>query len=103
MSITNLRYADDITLLATSSNEMKNMLQRLKIESAKAGLSLNTRKTKVMLTGTPEDLVIDGEKIEQVDRFTFLGSEIDKTAPSAPEIKKRLAMGRTAVSKLTIV
>ena len=61
LNVTRLRYADDTTLITTSISEMENMLQQLTDESKKAGLSLNVRKTKVMHTGDPEYLIIDGE------------------------------------------
>ena len=89
-NVTSLRYADDTILITTSIDEMENLLQQLTDESKKAGLSLNVKKTKVMHTGDPEHLIIDGERIENVEKFIYLGAEIDRTTSSAAEIKRRL-------------
>ena len=103
LNITNLRYADDTTLLATTIKDMKEMLTNLKKASMKAGLSLNIKKTKVMFMGESEKLTIDGEEIEKVEKMVFLGAEINRTATSSADIKRRIALGRTAVAKLATV
>ena len=71
--INNLRYADDTTLMAESEEELKSLLMKVKKESEKAGLKLNIQKTKFMTSGPINSWQIDGEKVETVDRFYFLG------------------------------
>ena len=75
-NINNLRYADDTTLMAESEEELKNLLMRVKDESEKAGLKLNIQKTKIMASGPTTSWQIDGETIETVTDFIFLGSKI---------------------------
>ena len=72
----NLRYADDTTLTEESEEEVKSILLRVKEESEKAGLKLNTQRTKIMATGLITPWLIDGEKVETVTNFIFLGSKI---------------------------
>ena len=75
-NINNLRYADDTTLVAESEEELKSLLMRLKEESERAGLKLNIKKTKIMATGSITSWKIEGEKMEVVTDFLFLGSKI---------------------------
>ena len=75
-NISNIRYADDTTLMAESEEELKNHLMKLKEESEKAGLKLNIQKTKIMATGPMTSWQIDGETIETVTEFIFMGSKI---------------------------
>ena len=75
-NINNLRYADDITLIAESEEELKNFLKKVKEESEKAGLKLNIQKTKIMSSSPNTSCQIDGEKMETVTDFIFLGSKI---------------------------
>ena len=72
-NINNLRYADDITLMAESDEELKNLLMKVKEESEKVGLKLNIQKTKIMVSGPITSWGIDGETVETVSDFTFLG------------------------------
>ena len=75
-NINNLRYADDTTLMEESKKELKSLLMKLKEESEKAGLKLSIQKTKIMASGLTSSWQIDGEKIETVRDFIFLGSKI---------------------------
>ena len=72
-NINNLRYADDITLMAESEKELKSLLMKVKEESEKVGLKLNIQKTKIMVSGPITSWGIDGETVETVSDFTFLG------------------------------
>ena len=75
-NINNLRYADDTTLMAESKEELKNLLMKVKEESEEVGLKLNIRKTKIMASGPIISGEIDGETMETVTKFIFLGSKI---------------------------
>jgi len=75
-NINNLRYADDTTLMAESEEELKSLLMKVKVESEKFGLKLNIQKTKIMASGPITSLEIDGETVETVSDFIFLGSKI---------------------------
>ena len=75
-NINNVRYADDTTLMAESEEELKTLLMKVKEESEKAGLNLNIQKTKVMASGPITSWEIDGETVETVSDFIFLGSKI---------------------------
>ena len=101
--ISNLRYADDTTLLARSATELQDLIDRVQEASEEFGLFLNVKKTKIMVIGDELDhpLQVDQENVEQVDTFNFLGSYIGKEGGSTVEIKRRLAMARTAVTSLT--
>ena len=98
--INNLRYADDTTLMAENEEDLKNLLLKVKKESAKAGLLLNIKKTKIMLTGNVNGIRIDGEEIETVTVFIFLGSKINKDGDCTHEIKRQLLLGRKAMANL---
>ena len=91
-SINNLRYADDTTLMAESEEELKSLL--MKEESEKVGLNLNIQKTKIMASGPITSWQIDGETVETVSDFIFLGSKITADGDCSHEIKRRLLLGR---------
>ena len=91
--ISNLRYADDITLMA-ESNELKSLLMKVKEESEKVGLKLNIQKTKIMASGPITSWEIDGETMETVRDFVFLGSKVTADGDCSHEIKMRLLLGR---------
>ena len=90
-NINNLRYADDTTLMAESEEELKNLLMRMKEESEKAGLKLNIQKTKIMTSGPITSWHIDGEKVETVRDFIFVGTKITADGDCSYESKKTLA------------
>ena len=75
-NINNLTYADDSTLMVESEEELKSLLMKVKVESEKVGLKLNIQKTKIMASGLITSLEIDGETVETVSDFIFLGSKI---------------------------
>ena len=98
-NINNLRYADDITLMA-ESEELKNLLKKVKEESEKAGLKLSIQKTKIMASGPITSWKIDGETMEAVRDFTFLGFKITADDNCSHEIKRRLLLGRKTMTNL---
>ena len=98
-NVNNLRYADDTTLMA-ESKELKSLLMKGKKESEKAGLKLNIQKTKIMESGPITSWQIDGEWMEKVRDFIFLGSKITADGDSSHEIKRRLLLGRKAMTNL---
>ena len=87
-NINNLRYADDTTLRAESEEELKNLMMKVKEESEKAGLKLNIQKTKIMASGPIISWQIDGEIVETVADFIFLGSKITADGDCSHEIKR---------------
>ena len=89
-NINNLRYADDTTLVAESEEELKSLLMKVKEESEKVGLKLNTQKTKIMASGPITSWQIDGETVETVSDFTFLSSKITSDGDCSHEIKRLL-------------
>ena len=93
-NINNLRYADDTTLMAESEEELKSLLMKTKEESEKVGIKLNIQKTKIMASGPVTSWQIDGETVETVSAFNFLGSKITADGDSHHEIKRRLLLGR---------
>ena len=99
-NINNLRYADDITLMAESKEELKSLLMKVKQESEKAGLKLNIQKTRIMASGSITSRQIDGETMETVTDFKFLGSKITADGDCSHEIKRPLLLGRKAMSNL---
>uniref|UniRef100_A0A670KBU1 Reverse transcriptase domain-containing protein n=1 Tax=Podarcis muralis TaxID=64176 RepID=A0A670KBU1_PODMU len=99
-NINSLRYAADTTLMAESEEELKNLLMRMKEESAKYGPKLNIKKTKIMATGPITSWQIEGEEMEAGRDFTFLGSMITADGDSSHEIKRRLLLGRKAMANL---
>ena len=92
-NINNLRYADDTTLMAESEEELKNLLMKVKEESEKVGLKLNIQKTKIMASSPITSWQIDGETMETVTDFIFLGSKITAGGDCSHEIKRRLLLG----------
>ena len=96
-NINNLRYADDTNLMAESEEELKNLLIKVKEESEKVGLKLNIQKTKIMASGPITSWEIDGETVSD---FIFLGSKITADGDCSNEIKRRLLLGRKAMTNL---
>ena len=86
-NINNLRYADDTTLMAESEEEHKSLLMKVKVESEKVGLKLNIQKTKIMASGPITSWEIDGETVETVSDFIFLGSKITTDGDCSHELK----------------
>ena len=101
-NINNLRYADDTTLMAESKEELKCLLMKVEEESEKAGLNLNIQKTKIMASGPITSWQIDGETMETVTDFIFLGSKIIADGECSHEIKRHLLLGRKAMTNLDI-
>ena len=99
-NINNLRYADDTTLMAESEEELKSLLMKVKEEGEKVGLKLKTQKTKIMASDPITSLHVDGETVETVSDFTFLGSKITADGDCSHEIKRCLLLGRKAMSNL---
>ena len=102
-NINNLRYADDTTLMAESEEELKSLLMKVKEESEKVGLKLNIKKTKIMASGPITSWQIDGETMETVTDFIFLGSKITADSDCSHEIKRHLLLGRKAMTNLDSV
>ena len=98
-SINNLRYADDTTLMA-ESEELKSLLMKVKEDSEKVGLKLNIQKTKIMASVPITSWQIDGETMETVTDFIFLGSKISADGDCSHEIKRQLFLGRNAMTNL---
>ena len=98
-NINNLRYADDTTLMAESEEELKSLLMKVKEESKKVGLKLNIQKTKIMASGPITSWQIDGETVETVADFIFLGSKI-ADGDCSHEIKRCLLLGRKVMTNL---
>ena len=99
-NISNLRYADDTTLVTESKEELKNLLMKVEEENEKADLKLNIQKTKIMASGPITSWQIDGEKVEIVIDFIFLGSKITADGDCSHEIKRHLLLGRKAMPNL---
>ena len=99
-NINNLRYADDTTLMAKSEEELKNLLIKVKEESGKVGLTLNIQKTKIMASGPITSWQIDGEIMETVRNFILESSKITLDCDCSHEIKRRLLLGRKAMTNL---
>ena len=98
--INNHRYADDTTLMAESEEELKCLLMKVKEESGKFGLNLNIQKTKIMASGPITSWQIDGETMETVKGFISFGSKITADSDCSHEIKRRLLLGRKAMTNL---
>ena len=96
----NKRYADDTTPMAESEKELNSLLMKVKKESERAGLKLNIQKTKIMASGPTTSWQIDGETMETVTDFFFLGSKITADGDCSHEIKRHLLLGRKAVPNL---
>ena len=99
-SINNLRYADDTTLMAECVEELKSLLMNAKKETEKVGLKLNIQKTKIMVSGPITSWEIDGETVETVSDFIFLGSKITADSDCSHEIKRCLLLGRKVMTNL---
>ena len=97
-NINNLRYADDTTLMAESEEELKSLLMKVKVESDKVGLKLDIQKTKIMASGPITSWQIDGETVETVADFIFLGSKITADGDCSHAIKRRLVLGRKVMT-----
>ena len=93
-NINNLRYGDDTTLMAESEEELKNLLMKVEEDSEKVGLKLNIQKTKIMASSPITSWQIDGETVETVADFIFLGSKITEDGDCSHEIKRHLLLGR---------
>ena len=99
-NINNFRYADDTNLMAESVKELKSLLMKVKEESEKVGLKLNIQKTKIMASSPITSWQIDGETVETVSDFMFLGSKITADGDRSHEIKRRLLLGRKVMTNL---
>ena len=99
-NINNLTYADDITLMAESKEELKSLLMKVIEESEKVGLKLNIQKTKIMASGPITSWQIDGETVDTVLDFNFLGSKITADGDCSHEIKRYLLLGRKVMTNL---
>ena len=99
-NINNLRYADDTTLMAESEEDLKSLLVKMKVESEKVGLKLNIQKMKTMASGPITSWEIDGETVETVADFIFLGSKITVDGDCNHEIKRHLLLGRKVMTNL---
>ena len=99
-NINKLRYVDDTTLMAGSKEELKSLLMKVKEESEKVGLKLNIQKTKIMASGPITSWEIDGETLQTVTDFIFLGSKITADGDCSHEIKRHLFRGRKAMTNL---
>ena len=96
-NINNFRYADDTTLMAASEEELKSLLMKVKAESERSGLKLNIQKTKIMACSPITSWQIDGETMETVTDFIFLGSKITADGDHSHEIKRRLLLERKTI------
>jgi len=99
-NINNLRYADDTILMAESEEELKSLLMKVKEESEKVGLKLNIQKTKTMASGPITSWQIDGETVETLSNFIFLGSKITTDGDCSHGIKRRLLLGRKVMTNI---
>ena len=99
-SIHHLRYANDTTLMAESEEELKSLLMKVKEEIEEVGLKLNIQKMKTMASGPITSWEIDGETVETVSEFIFMGSKITADGDCPHEIKRRLLLGRKAMTNL---
>ena len=99
-NINNLIYADDTTLMAEIEEKLKSFRMKVKEKNEKAGLKLNIQKTKIMVSGPITSWQIDGETVETVSDFIFLGSKITADGDCSQEIKRHLLLGRKAMTYL---
>ena len=99
-NINNLRYVDDTTLMGESEEELKSLLLKVKEESEKVGFKLNIQKTKIMASGPITSWQIDGETVETVSDFIFLGSKITADGDCSHEIKRCLLLVRKVMTNL---
>jgi len=99
-NISNLRYADDTTLMAESEEELKSLLMKVQVESEKVGLKLNIQKTKIMASGPITSWEIDGKSEETVSDLILGGSKITSDNDCSHEIKRHLLLGRKVMTNL---
>ena len=99
-NINNLRYADDTTLMVESEEELKGLLMKVKEEIENVGLKLNIQKTKIVVSSPITSWQIDGETVETVSDFIFLGSKITADGDCSHEIKRHLLLGRKTMTSL---
>src|SRR5574338_127291 len=99
-NINSLRYADNTTLMAESEEELKSLLMKVKVESEKVGLKLTIQKTQIMASGPITSWQIDGQTVETVSDFIFLGSKITADGDCSHEIKRHLLLGRKVMTNL---
>ena len=99
-NINNLRFSEDTTLMSESEEELKSLLMKMKEESGKVGLKLNIQKTKIMASGPITSWQIDGETMETVADFIFLGSKITADGDYSHKIKRHLLLGRKATTNI---
>ena len=99
-NISNLRYADDTTLMGENEEELKSLLVKVKVKSEKVGLEVNIQKTKMVASGHITSWQIDGETVETVTDFLFLGSKITADGDCSHEIKRGLLLGRKVMTNL---
>ena len=102
-NINHLRYADDTTLMAESEEELTSLLMKVKEENGKAGLKLNIQKTKIMTSGPITSWETDGETLETVSDFIFLGSKITADGDWSHESKRSFLLGRKAMTNLDCI
>ena len=102
-NINNLRYADDTTLMAESEEELKSLLMKAKEDSERAGLKLNIQKTKIMASGPITSWQVDGETMEMLKDFLFLGSKITADGDWSHEIKRHFLLGIKAMTNLDTI
>ena len=101
-NINNFRYADDTTLMVESEEELKNLLMKVKEESKKVGLKVNIQKMKIMASGPITSWEIDGETVDTVADFIFLGSKITADGDCSHEIKRCLLLGKKVMTNLLL-
>ena len=99
-NISNLRYADHTTFMEESEEELRSLVMKVKEESEKVGLKLNIQKTKVMASKSVTSWQIDGERVETLSDFIFLGSKITADSDCSHEIKRCLLLGRKVITNL---
>ena len=99
-NINNLRYADDTTLMTERKEKLKSLLMKVKEDSEKASLKFNIQKTKIMASGPITSWHVDGEIVEAVTDFIFLGSKITADGDCSHEIRRRLFLGRKVMTNL---
>ena len=99
-NLNNLKYSDDTTLMAEREEELKSLLMTVKVESEKVSLKLNIQKMKIMASGPITSWEIDGETVETVSDFIFLGSKITADGDCSHEIKRCLLLGRKVMTNL---
>ena len=102
-NVNNLRYVDDITLMAENEEELQSLLMKVQQESEKAGLKLNIQKTKNMASSCITSWQTDGERMETVTDFIFLGSKFTADGNCSHEIKRHMLLGRKAMTNLDII